>query len=144
MPRNHKARTVLNRTSPEHIMAESALATFVVLFHCFTELMRLILDAACFTMLLLACLMPWRWPYLGKAFREMDKREKFEGKSAQQFFLGIGDAITFCVLLVPLCSGLQTVQTCKRLRAADKSDWGDGSGMKGHSPRSATYASTFS
>lgn len=109
-------------------MAESALATFVVfLFRCFTELMRLILDAVCLTMLLCVCLMPWRWPFLSKLFDGLlAERKEFESKSAEHFFLGIGDALCYLLLLVPLCSGLQTVQTCKRLGKVDSDNWGDG------------------
>ena len=103
-------------------MAESALATFVVfLFHCFVQLMRLTLDLICLTLLLCAMCMPWRWPFIPSAVCKADGRGELEGVCAAQFFLGVGDLISFCVLLVPLCSGLQTVQLCKRLGKSD--DW---------------------
>ena len=107
-------------------MGESALATFVVfLFDCFVQLMRLTLDLICTTLFLCALSMPWRWPFIPKAVSKgMTSRGRFEGMCAAQFFLGLGDVICFAVLLVPLCTGLQTVQLCYRLGESD--NWHEG------------------
>jgi hypothetical protein len=102
-------------------MAESALATFVVfLFRCFVQCMRLTLDCFLLSLLLCALCMPWRWPFLPSAASKVGGRGKFEAMCAEQFFLGIGDLTCFCVLLVPLCTGLQTGQLCKRLGKSER------------------------
>ena len=59
--------------------------------------------------------MPWRWPFILNAFAKMDDRSGFETASVAEFGLGLGDALSFCVLLVPLCTGLQTVQLLGRI-----------------------------
>ena len=104
-------------------MAESALATFVVfLWRCFVELMRLSRDLICLLLLIGALCMPWRWPFIPEAVSKMTRgRGDFESRSAAQFGLGVGDAICFVVLLIPLCSGLQTVHLFRRL---GENTWG--------------------
>jgi hypothetical protein len=67
--------------------------------------------------------MPWRWPFIPKAVSKMDSRGGFEGHSAAEFGLGIGDAVCFVVLLIPLCSGLQTVHLFRRL-GEERGGWG--------------------
>ena len=98
-------------------MAESALATFVVfLWRCFVELMRLSLDLICLLLFIGALCMPWRWPFIPEAVFKMTRsRGDFESHSAGEFYFGVGDAICYVVLLVPLCSGLQTVHLFRRL-----------------------------
>ena len=105
-------------------MAESALATFVVfLWRCFVELMRLSLDLICLLLLIGALCKPWRWPFIPEAVSKMTRsRGDFESRSAAQFGLGVGDAICFVVLLIPLCSGLQTVHLFRRL---GENTWGE-------------------
>ena len=98
-------------------MAESALATFVVfLWRCFVELMRLSLDLICLLLFIGALCMPWRWPFIPEAVFKMTRsRGDFESHSAGEFYFGVGDAICYVVLLIPLCSGLQTVHLIRRL-----------------------------
>ena len=72
--------------------------------------------------------MPWRWPFIPKAVSKMDSRGGFEGHSAAEFGLGIGDAVCFVVLLIPLCSGLQTVHLFRRL-GEERGGWGGGRGV---------------
>ena len=59
--------------------------------------------------------MPWRWPFIPKAVSKMDSRGGFEWAAAIEFGLGVGDAVCFVVLLIPLCTGLQTVHLFRRL-----------------------------
>ena len=59
--------------------------------------------------------MPWRWPFIPKAVSKMDSRFAFDCNCAAEFGLGVGDAVCFVVLLIPLCSGLQTVHLIRRL-----------------------------
>ena len=105
-------------------MAESALATFVVfLWRCFVELMRLSLDLICLLLFIGALCMPWRWPFIPEAVSKMTRsRGDFESHSAGEFYFGVGDAICYVVLLVPLCSGLQTVHLFRRL---GEDTWGE-------------------
>ena len=106
-------------------MAESALATFVAfLWRWFVELMRLSLDFLCLLLFIRALCMPWRWPFIPEAVLKMTRsRDDFESRSAAQFGLGVGDAICYVVLLIPLCSGLQTVHLFRRL-GESKDEWG--------------------